>query len=282
VKILVWNKKLTQRHSLTKNLIYILFALGLAALSSCKGTKETQADHNFPNRKTSEVLALMQENEINCQWLSIKYDVDIKTPKVDDSFKMYVRLRKDSAIWISATYYAVEVARFLFTPDTVKFMDRKNNQYYTGGYEYISERFQVNADFHVIQSLILANSVDILKDESDGSYYLSVLRKGQLRRALKRDEVKKDLDLGISVWVKPDHFRLHKTTIADFESDRSITAMFSEYEPMCNSYFAKKVNYIAKSANEQAQVKTSAMKVTPDKKVSLSFTIPEKYESLVP
>ena len=82
VKILVWNKKLTQRHSLTKNLIYILFALGLAALSSCKGTKETQADHNFPNRKTSEVLALMQENEINCQWLSIKYDVDIKTPKV--------------------------------------------------------------------------------------------------------------------------------------------------------------------------------------------------------
>ena len=234
----------------------------------------------------------MNENEINCDWLSIKYDVELKTPKIDDSFKMYVRMRKDSAIWVSATYYAVEVARFLFTPDSVKFMDRKNNQYYMGEYDYISERFQVDANFSVLQSLILANSVEILKLESeedkmkssksDGKYYLSVLRKGQMRRALKRDEVKKDIDLGISVWVQPDNFRIHKTTIADFESDRSITAVFSDYEKTCNSFFPKKVNYTAISANEQAEVKTSAMKVTPDKKVSLSFTIPEKYEPLVP
>ena len=277
---------------MTKSIIYILFASSILGLSSCKGTKETQADHNFPNRKTDELLQLMHENEVNCEWLSIKYDVELKTPKIDDSFKMYVRMRKDSAIWVSATYYAVEVARFLFTPDSVKFMDRKNNQYYVGEYEYISERFQVDANFSVLQSLILANSVEILKVESeddkmkssksDGNYYLSVLRKGQLRRALKRDEVKKDLDLGISVWVQPENFRIYKTTIADFESDRSVTAVYSEYEATCNSYFPKKVNYIALSANEQAEVKTSAMKVTPDKKVSLSFTIPEKYEPLVP
>ena len=277
---------------MTKSILYILIAFGMVAISSCKGSKETLADHSFPNRKTDELLELMKVNEINCDWLSVKYDVELKTPKIDDSFKMYVRMKKDSAIWVSATYYAVEVARFLFTPDSVKFMDRKNNQYYLGAYDYVSERFQVEANFDVIQSLILANSVEILKDESedekmkssksDGNYYLSVLRKGQLRRALKRDEIKKDLDLGISVWVKPDNFRLHKTTIADFESDRSITAEFSEYEKTCNSYFPKKVSYIAISANEQAEVKTSAMKVTPDKKVSLSFTIPEKYEPLVP
>lgn len=277
---------------MTKAIFYIVFAVGVIGLSSCRVSKEALTDKHFPNRKSDEVLQLMQENEVNCEWLSIKYDVELKTPKIDDSFKMYVRMRKDSVIWVSATYYAVEVARFLFTPDSVKFMDRKNNQYYVGEYDYISERFQVDANFNVLQSLILANSAELLKVESeddkmkssksDGNYYLSVLRKRQLRRALKRDEIKKDLDLGISVWVQPENFRISKTTIADFESDRSITAVFSDYEKTCNSLFPKKVNYTALSANEQAEVKTSAMKVTPDKKVSLSFTIPEKYEPLVP
>ncbi len=277
---------------MTKSIAYIFIATVLLGFASCKGNKETLADNNVPNRKTDELLALMSDNEIKCDWLSIKYDVELKTSKIDDSFKMYVRMKQDSAIWVSATYYAVEVARFLFTPDSVKFMDRKNNQYYIGKYDYISERFEVEANFKMVQALILANSIDILNIESeddkikssrnDGNYYLSVLRKGQLRRAMRRDEEKKDTDLGISVWVKPDNFRIHKTVIADFDSDRSITATFAEYEKTCNSYFPKKVSYIAISANEQAEVKTSAMKVTPDKKVSLSFTIPEKYEPLVP
>lgn len=261
-------------------------------IMSCSRSKEVTEGRKLPNMKTEEILAAMSENEINCDWMSLKYEVEVKTSDFDDSFKMYIRLRQDSAIWVSATYYAVEVARFLFTPDSVKFMDRKNNQYYVGGYEYITERFQIGASYEVLQSLILANTVSLLEAEGDkekirsyeqdGNYFLSYLRKGQLRRAMKKEEVDEDIDLNIGLWIEPDHFRMDKTSINDFESGRTLTATYSDYQEACNSFYPYTTEYVAISANEQAEVKTSVMKLSSGKKVSLSFTIPDKYEALAP
>lgn len=276
------------------HILSVLLLTGM--LSSCKSRKDVQGDRHVPGRKTEEVLSMLEEQEIDCDWLSIKYDVEIKTSKVEDSFKMYVRLKQDSVIWISATYYAVEVARFLFTPDTVMFMDRKNNQYYVGGYQYIKDRFDVEASYEILESLILSNSAKLLQMEGDGEkmrvskdegkYFLSVMKKGQLRRALKRDDPDGGVDdgtnLSISLWVNPDDFRLSRTAIADFDSDRLLTADYSDHRETCNSTLPYVTVFTVDSENEQAKVKTSVMRVSFGKEVSLSFTIPEKYEALVP
>lgn len=268
-----------------------IVALTLFSLAGCKSGKTTQGDdRNIPNRRTSEIIDLVQTNDLACDWLSIKYEVEIKTDKVDDSFKLYARLRTDSVIWISATYYAVEVARFLFTPDSVKMIDRKNNKYYRGNYDYITDRFMIDADFTTLQSLILGNASDFINEEGariksakdDGNYFLSFLSKNQFRRALKKDEPKKSLNLVVSLWLDPERFRLSKASIVDFEDNRSLTATYGSYKPHCNSLFPYESTFLAESANEQAKVKTSVIKLTADKKVSVSFTIPEKYESLVP
>lgn len=266
--------------------------IGIVTLSGCKTTRETASDRAVPHRKTDEILESMGKGELFCDWLSVKYDVEIKSEKIDDSFKMYIRLKQDSAIWISATYYAVEVARFLFLPDTVKFMDRKNNQFYVGGYDYIQDRFKVEASFEILESLVLSNSLKLLKIEAeegkirsskdDGMYHLSFLKKGQLRRALRREGENSDLDLDIGLWVNPDGFRLVKTSITDFESGRNLIAEYADYKDVCNSSFPYTTTYSVQSANEQAKVKTSVMKITTGKEVSLSFTIPDKYEALVP
>jgi len=260
-------------------------------IGACKRSKELAADANIPNLKTEEILLSMKDNAIDCGWISIKYDVEVKTSDFDDSFKMYIRMKQDSAIWVSATYYAVEVARFLFTPDSVMFMDRKNNQYYTGDYDYITSRFEVEASFDLLQALILANTADLLEAEvaegkirsyrQDGSYYLSFLRKGQLRRALRKEDGK-DVNLNIGLWINPESYRMVKTSITDFSADRTLTATYMNYETACNSSFPYTTQYLAVSPNEQAEVKTSVMKFSSGKKVSLSFTIPDKYEELVP
>jgi hypothetical protein len=273
-----------------KHIFWIgVMALGLAA---CKSNRAVQGDRNLPNRKTEELLALMEEQELKCDWLSIKYDVEIESEKFEDSFKMYVRLKQDSVIWISATYYAVEVARFLFTPDTVKFMDRKNNQYYIGDYEYIKDRFEVEMNFEILQALMMSNSVTLLRAEDeaekirtmrdDGMYFISFLRKGQLRRAMRKDEDKQEIDLNVGLWIDPSSYRLARTSINDLESDRTLTAEYGNYQAVCNSSFPHETTYTAVSANEQAKVKTSVIKLTTGKELSLSFTIPEKYEALAP
>jgi len=273
--------------------IYILAVVISAVIaSSCKGGKKTAdgSKDRLPNFKTAELIDSLHAHDIVCDWMSIKYDVEIKTKKVDDSFKLYVRLKQDSVIWISATYYAVEIGRFLFTPDSVKYIDRRNNKFYAGGYEYITETFMLEADFNTLQALILANGssfIDHTDDklrgsEEDGYYKLSFLRKGQMKRAIKKEELKKPLDLAVSLWVGPKDFRINKANIVDFSEGRSLTASYSDFQSYCNSNYPNKISFVAESPNEQATVNTSVIKLTTGKKVSVSFTIPEKYEPLVP
>lgn len=272
--------------------LLIFLALSLSVLTSCKSSRTAQGerDRNIPNLKSKEIMDSLTVHDLRCGWLSIKYEVEIKTDKIEDSFKMYVRMKQDSVIWVSATYYAVEIGRFLLTPDSVKYMDRKNNKYYTGDYDYITNLVMVEANFDLLQSLILGNGdafVDIENEKvrtakDNGKYYLSFLRKGQLRRALRKDELKKPIDLVVSLWIEPQHFRVSKTSLYDFTEDRKLTAEYSDFQPACNSTFPYSMKLSANSTNEQAEVKTSVIKLTTDKEVSLSFTIPEKYEPLVP
>jgi len=276
---------------MTRYLLNIFLALSPFALFSCKGSRPVTAEKpHLPNRKTKELLDSLDRHELRCDWLSIKYDVEIKTPKLEDSFKLYVRLKQDSVIWVSATYYAVEIARFLFTPDSVKYMDRKNNRYYIGDYSYITDQFMIDANFDILQSLVLANSSALVSMDDEkvrsakdnGRYFISFLRKGQLRRAIRKDDLRKPIELVVSLWIDPNNFRLSKTTLDDFEDDRKLIAEYSNFQPACNSYYPGQLNFTVIAANEQSEVKTSVIKLTTDKKVSLSFTIPEKYESLVP
>lgn len=292
LRMISWIRKLIQVSWLIKSKWLLVCGVIFLFVTSCSKSKAVTDGRGVPNKKPEEILSLMAAEELKCDWVSIKYDVEIKTADFDDSFKMYIRLKQDSAIWVSATYYSVEVARFLFTTDSVKFMDRKNDQYYIGPYDYIAERFGVDANYELLQALILANAVNLIAHgpeqekirslEDDGAYLLTFLRKGQMKRAMKKEDYNKEIDLNIGLWIDPQTFRMRKTSITDFESDRILTAVYDDYQQACNTSHPQTTVYTVTSSNEQAEVKTSVIKLTSGKKVSLSFTIPEKYEALVP
>jgi len=261
------------------------------AFSSCKVTKKPeQGRTNVPNIKPQQLVDSIGANDLNCQWVSLKYDVEIKTPKIEDSFKMYLRMKQDSVIWISATYFSVEVARFLFTPDSVKYMDRKNSQYYMGDYSFIEEQFMVNMSFEMLQSVFLGNGFEYINLDDEklrtakdkGRYYISFLKKGQLKRATKKEEFKKQVDVIVSLWIDPETFRIQKAALQDFDEDRSLTAEYENFQPACNSLLPYSLTLNAKSPNEQATVKTLVVKLTLEKELSTSFTIPDKYERITP
>lgn len=262
-------------------------------LASCSRTRDVQGERTVPARKTAELVEAVKQAELDCGWISLKYDVEVKMDKFDDSFKMYVRMNQDSVIWVSATYYAVEVARFLFTPDTVKYMNRKTYQYYIGDYQYVNDKFNVDMNFNMLQDLILGNSASLLMfdDEEDvqklrssrrdGAYYLSFLRKGQVRRALKKDDgYPEDMTLNVGLWIDAKTMRASKTEITEFDADRQVRAEYSDFQKACNSYFPYTVRFESVVENEHAKVKTSVLKLSTDKPQSLSFTIPEKYERI--
>ncbi|MBL4651420.1 MAG: DUF4292 domain-containing protein [Flavobacteriales bacterium] len=211
--------------------------------------------------------------------------VAFKSDKMSDSFKMHVRLRKDSAIWISVTYYSVEAARFLITPDTVKFMDRKNSKYFIGDFDYINQKFNVELDFESLQSLILGNGVNISEFEklktypSNGLYHISSIGKRKQKKADKKGDEKAKTDVALTVSIHPETYKVTRIILQDFKVHKSLKADFEKYQKIDGQLVPEetKLNIVS---DQNIEATIEYLKVTLNKPLKFSFTIPEKYEKM--
>jgi hypothetical protein len=85
-----------------------------------------------------------------------------------------VRIQKDSAILISIHAFAgIEAARFLFTVDSVKMIDRINNKYFAGSYQESQKLIPFGVNFEILQNIFFAspftfgNVIDILEGSNE-------------------------------------------------------------------------------------------------------------------
>lgn len=75
----------------------------------------------------------------------------------DQNGNINVRIRKDSVIWISASLIGIEGGRIYITRDSVQVLDKLHKEYYSGDFNYLSQRLNVPVNFDVIQALLLGN-----------------------------------------------------------------------------------------------------------------------------
>ena len=262
----------------------ISFSLVVILAQSCSKSN-VKTKKKLQHKSTSFLVEQMQQNELSCNWFSAKLAVAFKSDKMSESFKMHVRLRKDSAIWISATYYSVEAARFLITPDTVKFMDRKNSKYFIGDFAYINQKFDVELDFESLQSLILGNSVNISDFEklktypSNGRYHISSIGKRKQKKADKKGDEKAKTDIALTVSLHPETYKVTRIIMQDFKLHKSLKADFEKHQKIDEQLVPKEttLNIVA---DQNIEATIEYLKVTMNKPLKFSFTIPEKYEKM--
>lgn len=268
---------------MNKGLKIIVLLFIISAIVGCKSQKST-VKRTVKNKSTSFLVEKLKANEFNNDWISLKAGIAFKMNKISDSFKMHIRMKKDSAIWISATYYSVEVARFLITSDTVKFMDRKANQYFVGGYDYIHNRFNIATDFESLQSILLGNSVGIKEIDKvksynrDGLYHLSSFGRRKMKKAAEHGE-KVKIELAYKVSIDPENYKVVKLSIHDFKLNKSLVIDYEDHQKIENQLFPKKYQMTV-HAEKEIESTIEYLKTTLNKPQKLSFNIPEKYERI--
>lgn len=263
---------------------FISFVLIVFLAQGCS-KNNVNTKKKLPHKSTSFLLDKLQENELKCDWFSAKLGIEFVSDKMSDSFKMHVRVRNDSAIWISATYYAVEAARFLITRDTVKLMDRKNKKYFIGDFTYINKKFNVELDFESLQALILGKGSNIaefekLKSYSSNEFYnISSIGKREQNRADKKGDQKAKTDIALTVSVYPGVFKVSRIILQDFKQHKSLKVDFEKYQKVEDQLVPKEteLNIVAE---QKLDASIEYLKVTLNKPLKLSFTIPEKYEKM--
>jgi hypothetical protein len=92
------------------------------------------------------------------EYLNTRTKIQFKDDERNVSTSANIRIKKDSIIWMSLTpFLGIEVARALITNDSLVLMNRLNREYMVYNFATLSEKFQFDINYHLIQSLILGN-----------------------------------------------------------------------------------------------------------------------------
>ena len=157
----------------------ILFACLLMLTTLCTSCSSAKKAVRAPLKAEGEsfLLRKLRDNQMNFSSFSAKFEAVYNVNKSESKLNGQIRIIKDSAIWISLTpALGIEMARFLFTPDTIRFLNRMDNTYMVKSFSYINELINTSVDYDMLQSLLTGNDFSLydttnFKAQIDGGLY---------------------------------------------------------------------------------------------------------------
>lgn len=275
-------------------LIGVVFLL---SLNACRPGRKTTVENKEaikpvnagkPELRTGRFLTQkLSENEFPFQYLNAKISAEVLIDGVKNNFNVSLRARKDSLLWLSFSVLGVEGARFLATPDSVKFIDRLKKNYFVSDYDYLSNMLSTDIDFDLLQSMLIGNSVSFYDEEEKLSasrdslgYVLSTLKKRKLRKVLRTEITQAEFkDLVQRIWLSPDTYKISKIIINDFNCGRVFNAIYSDFQPVDSLLFPFRVDFMIE-ARKEIQVTLEYQKVSRENPGTFNFSIPSNYEKI--
>lgn len=250
---------------------------------ACKN-KEKASRKPLEGKKTEYLLNQLRINEFQFKTISSKAEFNLFQDDKKTSFKASIRMRKDSAIWISITpALGIEMARVLITKDTVKVINRLAKEYFIGDYNYINKKFNVDLVFDDIQSVLLGNSIPFEEDEKlkfaidNEMYYLGNLKKRKARKADEKPiKIERKKEEVVSLWLDESNFKIKKFLLSDLTADRFIKGNYSDYMDIEGQLIPKNLKFDIQS-KEPAKLNITYSRVSLNKPLTFSFKISSKY-----
>lgn len=267
---------------------FIALIIFLGSFFSCKIQQNNKDKVRIQHQSTSFLVGELTKNEFEFKRFSAKANVVFDNGK-KTSFKIHLRIQKDSAIWVSITpLLGIEVARVLITKDTVKFMNRTSKEYFVGNFDYINKMFDADLDYQMVEALLIGNSLSFevnekkIKssiDRKKNMYYVSTEKKRKVRKEIKKDKGKLR-DQAQAIWMNPTTYKINHLMLSSPDSvkrsDKSLAVSYSNHKQTESQLFPYQVDFLFNSSTP-AEIQMLYSKVNIEKPINFSFKIPSKY-----
>ena len=291
---------MAKRSVLKFPLIIVILSLWLV---SCKSTSEVAVDVKARPIGTSKLLKKVEESAFDYEYLTIKsIRCNFTSSKSKAAFKVSLKSKRDEKILVAIKKLNIPVASILFTPDSVKYVNYIDRNYFIDDYSYLSSFLHIDLDFATIQSIISNNAFSYRNDRKDKdfrrfkSFVLDneyVLQSEKERKIYKLDEKEKankierrfkrldDQALILQrMYFNPANFALTKLEMDDKTNRRNMSLDFSDFKEVEEMEYpgAMNMNFISPEENINMKIKLSGF--STNKFSSLSIKIPSKYEQI--
>ena len=256
------------KHILNNSFYGIVFTI---TIFSC--TDKIVVRHNALKNDYSKIVAYMSENDYTFDTYSIKYTGRFITEDSDFRFRGILRIIKDKEIWISIAPVGVEAARILFTPNEIQFMNRQNNTYFIGNYNYFKKKFNIDINYSLLEQtltnrfLFINNPNEPVIDVSeDGLFEFNDMEGIN----------------SLKYTINPSLRKLTSVAFKDFTYNSSISISFQNFIEVDSQKMPETILFEVIKGNKKHMVELNYKKITVDKKVATPFRVPAKYEQVWP
>jgi hypothetical protein len=239
--------------------------------------KEEGADYLF--RK-------LKENELKFDWLTVKFSAEYRNDGKKNSFGGQMRIRRDSLIWLSLSpMMGIEVMRLMISQDSVKFINRMNDTYFIGDYDYLNRYLNTNIDYDILQSFLIGNDLSFYEngtfkaDIDGGEYRLSTAERSKLKKFVRNAEESVKVFIE-NIWLDPGSFKITRADVKEVRKDRiKLQASYSGFRSVDGQLFPHDTKYSI-SAENQIEVNASFSKVIINEPQQFPFKIPASYHQI--
>lgn len=249
---------------LFKHITYVLIAI--ICLSSCRGNKKVIGS-SF--RSDKEIKKAITDHNIDYQWFTTVGKIKMSTPNESISAKVYLRVQRDTAIWMVVKKLGVEVARALITPDEFTIIYRWEKVYEQESLQTLMDSYDASLSFPELQDYIIGNIPEIDTDNFES-------------RLTDKEVICQTHIVGNKSFLKLD---LDKLLLRSFEmfndKNESVKGEFTNFKEVEEHILPfKRTFYIRSVEHGDLKAELNLSEIQIDQPKTMKFSIPPHYEKL--
>jgi len=228
--------------------------------------------NNDSLKGATDILKSLDKNRINFTTFSAKIKVQYEDYKgKQPDFNAFVRLYKDSVLWISinATFLSIEAFRILITKDKITILNKLNKQVEYHPFNYIEDIAHIPLNFSTLQDIVIGNPVYI------GDSIVSYRQTANHILLGTASQIFKNL-----LTVSADNNLLERSKLDDIDVGQNRTAdlTYGDYEKNNGFYFAT-YREITVAEKTKVDINLNYKQYDFNKELSFPFNIPRNYKT---
>jgi len=259
----------------------ILLAFVVLILSSCSSIRKTIKEP-LKDQGPVYLFSNLKLNELKYTYFSARFSASFYQQKHETSFSGQIRIYKDSLIWISISpVLGIEMARLLISNDSVKYMNRIDNNYFVSDFNYINTLINSTLDFDMLQAFLTGNDFSFYENSSfkagadNQDYRLTTTNRRKLKKYVRNSQ---DINIPVqNIWLNPETFKISRVMIRELiQGGRKLEGKY-QYESLGNQLVPAVLQFNLETAENKNTINVQYTRINITDSLTFPFRIPEKY-----
>ena len=268
---------------MNKQLLYLFLLLFISTLLvQCKVKKplinESSALIHLSKNRADTIVRKVLQNNFEFENLKAKINTKFKSrEKQNLTFGTFIKMHKDSVIHATISVLGIPVVVALITPDTLKFLNKRDQKYFEGDFSYVSQLLKTEITFGQIQDLLIGNPIRM---DSNTNHYLIQENEEVYVSSLSQNDLnikKSNGDWQVKFWINK-LFKAGKTFVFNDSTNTRIEIFQADYKKINGKLFPNRTKAEIITAKDSISIHLNYQRVKINTDIEYEYSVPSHYE----